>query len=114
MFVLVWHDLESASARGKRKAAELVNLLQEHGKDVVILTASLPEDVLKFREGSGNQLEAFYADGTSLKTMIRSNPGLVLFHKGFVAGKWHFNDFPDLKGIEKAVRDLDRFESRQP
>lgn len=114
MFVLVSHDLESASARGKRKAAELVNLLQEHEKDVVILTASLPEDVLKFRENSGNQLEAFYADGTSLKTMIRSNPGLVLFHRGFVAGKWHFNDFPDLKGIEKAVRDLDRFESRQP
>lgn len=113
-FVIVSHDIAHASARGKRKAVRLIERLQQDGKHVVLLTGSLPEDVVAFREASGVVTEAFFADGTTLKTMIRSNPGLVLFHKGHVAGKWHFNDFPDIKGIGKAINNLDRFDQPQP
>ena len=36
----------------------------------------------------------FLVDQTTLKTMVRSNPGVVLLHNGTVIDKWHWRDVP--------------------
>jgi hypothetical protein len=33
-------------------------------------------------------------DGTALKTIVRSNPGVTHLRKGVVQAHYHFNDFP--------------------
>ncbi len=35
-------------------------------------------------------------DGTALKTIIRSSPGVILIDKGIVKEKWHWKKLPDL------------------
>ncbi|MDR1877032.1 MAG: DoxX family membrane protein [Flavobacteriaceae bacterium] len=42
-----------------------------------------------------------FADQTTLKTINRSNPGLMILKKGVVVAKYHVNDFPAVKEIEK-------------
>ena len=36
----------------------------------------------------------YFVDGTVLKAMVRSNPGILLLRDGTVLGKWHINDQP--------------------
>ena len=51
---------------------------------------------------TGAEYPFLMADDVLLKTIIRSNPGLVLLKKGTILMKWHYNDIPqeeDLKTI---------------
>jgi len=43
-------------------------------------------------------------DQIPLKTIIRSNPGLILLRKGTILRKWHFNDFPTVTDVETITR----------
>lgn len=95
MYVIVAYDLEKISKRGSNHLAQLMNLLRQKGANHLVLTASLPEEAEAWKLKNSFETEVFYADDIVLKTMIRSNPGLVLFHKGKVVNKWHHNDFPD-------------------
>lgn len=47
-----------------------------------------------FKTQSGAQYPFISVDQTALKTVIRSNPGLVMLKDGVVVGMWHYNDWP--------------------
>ena len=68
-----------------------------------VLTASGYEEFEKFRHEVQLAVPYFYADATVLKTMIRSNPGIMLLSNGTVIGKWHHNDTPELSDINRLV-----------
>ncbi len=51
----------------------------------------------------------YICDPTTLKTIVRANPGLVLIQKGTVVQKWHYNDFPTKQElIELSERKLNK------
>jgi hypothetical protein len=41
-------------------------------------------------------------DEKALKTILRSNPGLILIKDGIVVDKWHYNDFPTMEKLQKS------------
>ena len=45
---------------------------------------------------TGAEYPFFQTDAIVLKTMIRSNPGLMLLHDGQIIGKWPSTGMPDL------------------
>ncbi len=67
----------------------------------VLLTASAATDV----EIVNNQLdlitETFFADLVPLKSMVRSNPGVILMRDGIVINKWSQNSFPTKEELIK-------------
>lgn len=91
---IVAYDIVDANTEGLIDVNDLISRL---GPDVtpIILTSSSAEDVLRIRALRGMKTDFYYADATVLKTIIRSNPGLVLVQDGTVIAKWHFNDVPD-------------------
>ena len=47
-----------------------------------------------FRHKYNTAYPFYVADETPLKTIIRSNPGLVLFKHGVIINKWHYRHLP--------------------
>ncbi len=66
-----------------------------------VLTSSLPRDAEAYHVMRGAKFPIFFTDGTTLKTMIRSNPGTIAISNGMVKAKWSSNDMPTVDDLEK-------------
>ncbi len=100
-FILVSFDMKRADADGLKKAALLSKFLSKKGISMVLITATEQKTVRDIEKHNGLNIPVFQADETDLKAMIRSNPGLLLLHRGVILKKWHYHDFPDRKQVEK-------------
>lgn len=90
--LIIVHQVEKTSLK---KIDRLRNLTYNNPRyQTWILTSSGYESFEAFRHQ--NQLPApyYFADATVLKTMVRSNPGVILLQDGKVLAKWHYNDTP--------------------
>lgn len=70
---------------------------------VLVLTSSSPAAFDAFRHDVNLSAPFYYADATVLKSMIRSNPGLILLQNGTVKGKYHYHDIPAIGDVEKKL-----------
>jgi peroxiredoxin len=79
---------------------ELAHYAEEKGMNFIGLTSSMFDEIDEFRAEHDIRFELFNADEITLKTMIRSNPGLMLIKKGTIMEKWHYNDIPTIDEFE--------------
>ena len=54
---------------------------------------------MHFKERVGAKL----ADGTVLKSVVRSNPGFLVLKDGVVKGKFHYHDIPSRAKLEEML-----------
>jgi uncharacterized membrane protein YphA (DoxX/SURF4 family) len=96
--LFIVYDVRLASVSNVDKIKTLVKDLD--GKvDMMVLTASSAEQFESFRHEYQLAVPYFFADATVLKTIIRSNPGIVLWKDGTVINMWHHNDTPSATEI---------------
>lgn len=105
-FIIVSYDLSEANLKGFEKIRELKNASLNTRFSFALITASIPEQASLFREQQKLEMQIFFADDIVLKTMVRSNPGLILMKGGYVLGKWHFNDIPSFSQISEEFSEL--------
>ena len=105
-FLLVASYLEQADESQFDKINEIFEYAQDNGYPWYGLTASNERAVNRWRIGTGAEYEFCLTDAIVLKTMIRSNPGLILLHDGRIIRKWSNNQLPDesmlTSGLEKS------------
>lgn len=101
--LLVSYDIDEAIGDAMLNAFDLFETTKNKNVGIALITASGPETYAKYMEVYNMRYPIFFADGTELKAMIRSNPGLILLKDGVVLNKWHANDFP--KTWKEAVLD---------
>ncbi len=94
VFMLVAYNLEKSSRKNQDRINELANWAMGEGFSFFCLTSTLPDESRAFAEETGAPYEFFNCDEITLKTIIRSNPGLVVLEAGTILGKWHNNDIP--------------------
>jgi hypothetical protein len=91
--LIINYNLSKSSKEHQPEINKLVAECDKAGIPVIGLTASVSE-----KEAYRHEVQAMYpyytTDETALKTVVRSNPGLVLLKEGTVVNMWHHNDVP--------------------
>lgn len=101
LFMLVAYDINKTKQTTYKKINTFVDQSNLEGHYFIGLTASLYEDVEKFRHENQTMFDFFSCDAITLKTIVRANPGILLLKKGKVLAKWNANDLPDYKIVKE-------------
>jgi len=88
--LMISKKLSGAKQKSLSKGFKLGNYCITKGINFYILTSSGTEEVKRYVNG----LIFCSADETTLKTMIRSNPGYILIKDGTILGKWSWANLP--------------------
>ena len=90
---------------------DLINQIYEYAEDngypFYGLTASGDKDIEHWQERTGAEYPFCQTDETTLKTVIRSNPGLLLLKNGTVIRKWSHNRLPDEYALTAPLEKLE-------
>lgn len=92
--LIIVHEAEKSDVDSYNMLNSLLGALGNQ-IEVAAVTASSGAEFEALRHSVQLAVPYYYSDKTLLKTMIRSNPGLVLLKDGEVKQKWHYNDIPD-------------------
>ncbi|HXH99927.1 MAG TPA: BT_3928 family protein [Sphingobacteriaceae bacterium] len=100
--VIVAWNLNSANqqALGNLNAIA-INAAENYNIRTVMLTSNSAEDADAISKKLKLVSEVFYVDAVPLKSMVRSNPGVLLLKNGTVINKWHFHTVPTYDELEK-------------
>jgi uncharacterized membrane protein YphA (DoxX/SURF4 family) len=99
-FILIAYDLTETNREAFRKILPFNKKAQAGGHSFVCITSADLQGILKFKLENGTAFDFYIADDVVLKTMVRSNPGLILIKDGIVLGKWHYHDFPSYDDLK--------------
>jgi uncharacterized membrane protein YphA (DoxX/SURF4 family) len=94
-FLLVAHRIEEADDSNIDLINEIYDYSVEHGYGFYALTSSPEDEIDSWREKTGAEYPFCQMDDITLKTIIRSNPGLLLIKDGVILNKWSDTRLPD-------------------
>ena len=88
LMLFVAYNLALTSEKGLHKIKALSERALEKGYTVYCFSASTPDDFQEVKEKYAFDFDLIFCDETTLKTIIRSNPGIVVLNKGTITGKY--------------------------
>lgn len=94
-FLLVMHRTEEADEGFIDLINELYDYSVENGYRFYALSSSSADAIEQWRDRTGAEYPFCIMDDITLKTMVRSNPGLMLLQGGVVLNKWCNSQIPD-------------------
>lgn len=111
VLLLISPRLEDANGDRLDEINSVYDYALEHNIPFYCVTASSKKEMDFWSDNTGAEYPFRMADEVLLKTIIRSNPGLVLLKGGTILGKWHYNDIPSEEHV-KEVMDRRLLESK--
>ena len=105
-FLLVSPRLAVADDSNFGDIDQIYEYAEENGADFYCVTASANDEIERWRDLTGAEYQFCNADETTLKTMIRSNPGLMLLKDGTITGKWSHNTLPQTDDLTAPLQQL--------
>ncbi|MGB0428189.1 MAG: DoxX family protein [Flavobacteriales bacterium] len=95
VLVIVSYNIDKTSPSEWSKLKSIVDSATKKHYAIIGLTASSIEQAEALSAKGGFKASFYNTDETALKTIIRSNPGIMLLEKGTIRAKWHVNNLPE-------------------
>ena len=95
--LMISKKLAEAGNKSLSGGFALGNYCHANGINFYILTSSVTEEVRSYNNG----LMFCSVDETTLKTMVRANPGYILIKDGIILRKWSWANVPDKEWFGK-------------
>lgn len=100
VFFVVAYDLNKSDKEAYKKLNDLALNAEKDGYLFFVGTAAGKEKIEAFRHDVQAAYPFYIGDGTFLKTINRSNPGLMIIKNGTVVGQWHHRHLPTYQELK--------------
>ena len=97
LMLIVSPNLDKADIEGFANIKKVTDKALDNGYTVYMMTASPDEQFNEIKKEYNLDFDALSCDETTIKTMIRANPGIMTINKGIIDGKWSYNDYDKVK-----------------
>ncbi|MDR0228817.1 MAG: DoxX family membrane protein [Flavobacteriaceae bacterium] len=96
LILIISYDLDRADEKGLAAMKDFANKAIVKGYKVIGMSASSEDKIEKNVKKYELPFEYFTCDGTTLKTVERANPSIVVIEKGVIVEKKHWKDSNDV------------------
>jgi len=110
-FLLIARKFTKAKDTNVDKINNIFDFSKSKGYGFYALTSSLPDEIEEWIESTGAEYPSCTVDDTTLKTIIRSNPGLLLIKGGTIIKKWPNTCLPDTGKLNKLIDNVEHGKS---
>ncbi|MDP4223489.1 MAG: DoxX family protein [Bacteroidota bacterium] len=101
VLLMISEKVEEANPLNIRKSISLSGICKSQNIKSALVTASSIDKAMSL----SSNLTVCSADATTLKTMIRSNPGYILLKNGTILGKWSWANIPEGPLFVKLIKE---------
>ena len=105
--LLIAPHLEQADDSQLDELNRIYDYSVEQGYPFYCLTASSAKAISRWQDMTGAEYPFCQTDDITLKTMIRSNPGLMLLKDGVIIRKWSHNALPEEEELSGRLEDIE-------
>ena len=96
LIMLISYNLDKAESDGLAMLEDFHQKALQKGYKVIGMTASDEETIQAAKEKYKITFDYYFCDATTLKTIERANPSIVVLEQGTIVEKKHFNDIEEV------------------
>ncbi len=96
LVMVISYDLAKAELEAFKAVKKITDRATKKGYKVIGMSASNSEQAAAVVQEFNLNFDFYFTDQTTLKTIVRSNPGILVLEKGTITEKVHYNDIESL------------------
>lgn len=96
VMLVISYNISISDKKGFNNIKEVTDEAIKSGYTVYALSSSMNEEFTEIKNEYNLNFDMLFGDETMLKTVIRSNPGIVILQKGTVIGKYSWVDVDNI------------------